>query len=631
MSSEYLTAAQLLESSTRGFVRLKEVNLGLLSEDLEKRAVVYRGLPEIVHIDLTRTFEADCPSCAKSRSLGENRLSKRHLTHIVNSFFPTALKVVLNLCHESRLRELEPLIRAIGDHDLQLEVLAHNEIVTPDRYRSFRDWMENLQLPDDMDEFEKAMYGGEKTDEYEREIQDGICPFLHRQFHVRPDGDVYPCPKATDLWLGNVLYQDPVSIWKGPAFARLREAHFAGRGTAFCNSCEHAPYLKERCPSWLGTHIKEGRRVVHQVARSVKHRFVTSKQSTVFAPPIPDVIHCDGGYGDAGETAEFTPIRLNNEILCQNPADQSLWFVRDGVLYRAETPFHEGDRIHRLKPSPAPRATTLCFLDESALLVAFQKGGGMMRVELTSQHAAQVRNVCMLSDARSFVRQGAVAIAGQGTVWAGEYGVFPGARCGWLYKSKDNGYHFEPIYHFEEARHIHVVYAMDDGDGLLVSTGDLAAERRLYKGSVRKGTFRSVIDSWTGFTAVAETDNFVHFGTDLLHDNGLWRWSKSFQGKPEYRPFPKEMDFQISHLVHLGESRLLAVCTDESDACLQMDPLPDRGAPLWLTEDEGATWMRVHSFLPDRGDESERLVPMAGEGAKLITSCCARPGIFTIA
>jgi radical SAM protein with 4Fe4S-binding SPASM domain len=72
----------------------------------------------------------------------------------------------------------------------------------------------------------------------------GLCWYLAQNFHVIPNGDVYPCIVPTQYVMGNVLSEDPVAIWNGPRFQALRRAHFEQARPETCSSCELAPYLR---------------------------------------------------------------------------------------------------------------------------------------------------------------------------------------------------------------------------------------------------------------------------------------------------------------------------------------------------------------------------------------------------
>lgn len=70
-----------------------------------------------------------------------------------------------------------------------------------------------------------------------------LCWYLAQNFHILQTGEVYPCLMPTTYSAGNVLAEDPIDIWNGPVLRRLRSAHFARRGIAFCSGCAHAPHL----------------------------------------------------------------------------------------------------------------------------------------------------------------------------------------------------------------------------------------------------------------------------------------------------------------------------------------------------------------------------------------------------
>ncbi|MFO0983862.1 MAG: hypothetical protein U1E76_19405 [Planctomycetota bacterium] len=122
--------------------------------------------------------------------------------------------------------------------------------------------------------------------------------------------------------------------------------------------------------------------------------------------------------------------------------------------------------------------------------------------------------------------------------------------------------------------------------------------------------------SWSGFTAFAETEHFIHFGTDLDRGNGLVRADRALAGVPEFRAFPAPLDLQVREILDLGALGLLALCGMDADLGEQR---AGRRAVLLLSRDEGTSWSVVHRFAADWSDAPEGLVPLGG--ARLVTVC----------
>jgi len=221
-----------------------------------------------------------------------------------------------------------------------------------------------------------------------------------------------------------------------------------------------------------------------------------------------------------------------------------------------------------------------------------------------------------LSDERSSVRGSAVSRTRSGTIWVGEYGSFPGARCAWLYRSDDEGKSFRGVVRFPRARHIHAVACLPDSEGVLATTGDVAGERRTYRSVAGGRFFRSVLDAWSGFTAVAFSGGFVHLGTDLAAENGFLRARLGRWRSLEYRPLPGELDLQVRQIEPLGGGRLLALARLDEDLAARD---PGRRAALFLSEDFGSTWGCIHRFAAGGGDAPERFALLPGSPCRIAT------------
>ena len=457
------------------------------------------------------------------------------------------------------------------------------------------------------------------------EIEDrGVCWFIAQQFAVMYTGEVYPCCVPTDHCLGNVLYEDPVTIWNGPAAQALREAHVSGRGTAFCSGCEHAPFLAARPAPALQEGWRRARRGASHLLRGAQRRLEARRRPPIYAPPPPEVVIRDGAFGDGTRDRHTHAAPHPNELLVRRRGARGVIFVRQGTLLAAETPVSPARELATGLGPLGARATCLKSLPDGALLLAFQAAGRLLRVEPSPNgDAPRVETVLEFSDPRSFARQSTVALDEHGRVWVGEYGVFPGARVARLYLSRNGGRRFEAVAHIDDAKHVHVVHARPGRDELLVTTGDLPGEQRLH--ALRGDRLDCLRSSWSGFTAIAETAGWLHFGTDLPARNGLLRQRADLSGPIEFRPFPEALDLQVRQLVVLDDGRLVATtCMDES--------LPERRngrrAALLISLDEGATWGVAWRFAPDWSDVAEGVFPF--DGGRLATICTEHPLVIDV-
>lgn len=718
-------------------------NTRLLREDLARRALVFRGLPEVVTLNHTDLCNLRCVMCPRSRGQGRHRLDRAVLEHVAHALFPTAWKVVLTTSGgEPLAADFDLIMERALTYGTRIDVVTNGALLTAPLYRRARRALDHLNVsvdchvpevyeairagarwstleanlqavreerarqPDDVlytlsavvlrsnlthipdfvrfaarmgaaavvlqrlqheilwlpehdperDPGPQAVAAvlaqaraaaresginlylgslGEPAEEVRPqraklppEIADrGVCWFLAQQFAVMYTGEVYPCCVPTDHCLGNVLYEDPVAIWNGAAAQALRAAHVTGRGTSFCSGCAHAPHLPARPgPPAVQETLRRVRRAASHLARGARRRLDAAGRRPIFAPQLPDVIACDGVFADRAPRAPVRPHPHPNELLAVAGDGRGVWFLREGTLWRAERIDAEACAVARDVGPPGARVTVLQPLPDGAVLLGFQDDGRLLRVQPNGGGAPRVECVLELSDPRSYARQSTVALGEDGDVWVGEYGLFPGARCAHLYVGRDGGRRFERVASLASAKHVHVVHARRGRRQALVTTGDLPGERRLYLAGAGGGRPRCVRASWFGFTAAAETEDWLHFGSDMPSGNGLVRVRSSLRGAIEFRPFPDALDLQVRQIVPLGGGRLLATtCMDES--------LPERRAgrraALLLSEDQGEHWHVVHRFAADWSDLAEGVAVLDG-GAAVATICTNHPVVLHV-
>jgi MoaA/NifB/PqqE/SkfB family radical SAM enzyme len=714
---------------------LKEENSRILHEDIERGAVQYRALPEVITLNHTDICNLQCIMCPRNKRQGKHRMDRAALEYLMHELFPYARKAVLTTSDGEPLAvDFDLLVERAIEYKVKLDVVTNGVLLTPDCYQGAREALDHINVSIDShipEVYEHIRQGArfsrlhenlmgiketrsrEKDDvlfslsavvmrsnidhlaglvEYAAEAgadgvvfqrmrtylnpspqerpetgfsreeilqrldraceaarkkkinlympefglpgvlvrplrakipqtmeNKGLCWFAAQNFAVMYTGEVYFCCHPNDHCLGNIYYKDIMSIWNGATARRLRTAHLSGRGTLFCSGCMDAPHLKPQ-KLWLLKPMLQRTRMVATHLRNMLHRGYSKKfRFSIFDPPAPRLRRCEGHFKRRNPGLIKMPFPHPTEALAVNPGDRTLWFLMDGALYTCAKPQGSARLYVRLKPSPAPKSTCLYFLSPGTLLAGFQGKGKLYRINLYSGNPCW-EEVLSLSDPRSFVR-GTVARAPSGEVWAGEYGIFPGARCAYLYRSSNKGKHFQLAHHFKEAKHIHAVHVLSDSGRVIVTTGDIAGERRLYLGSKSGRTFNAVQRSWSGFVAVAESKNHVHFGTELNRCNAFVRYRKDFRGIPEFRPFPSHLDFQIRVIASVDEKRLVALCGMDANTPI---PQRERGVPLLFSQDEGATWEVIHRFSGDGSDVPQGVAVLKDDPITLVTFYSAR-------
>ena len=156
---------------------------------------------------------------------------------------------------------------------------------------------------------------------------------------------------------------------------------------------------------------------------------------------------------------------------------------------------------------------------------------------------------------------------------------------------------------------------------VIVTTGDLANERRLYAVHPTTRELRQLRGSWSGFTAAATLPNGVHFGTDLLARNGFLRFADRLDQPPEYRALPEHCDAPVRNLIAIDAQRMLAWCRIE-------DPHPG-ATEVWtvllLTEDAGQSWQCVHRSTGNSEEVAENVMLERVNPIRVLTVMTSRP------
>jgi MoaA/NifB/PqqE/SkfB family radical SAM enzyme len=431
----------------------------------------------------------------------------------------------------------------------------------------------------------------------------GLCWFIAQNFNVMYTGEVFPCCIPTDLCLGDVRYEDPVEIWNGAPFQRLRAEHLSGAGNLFCSGCLHAPHLPA-APDEERVAAERERRAKSFEAESEARRAVEDRvRRPIYAAAAPAFESRDGGFADAEGSVHVATRHTGVDAAAATAAGTVA--LAAGRLEWRDARHAPVGNVDLTAAAAGAVGTCVHAVADGVALVAFAERGALWRVD-----GASVERVLELSDARSFVRGCGIATARDGSLWVGEYGAFPGARCAWLYRSADGGRSFARVTRFTAARHVHRVLALADGS-VAVTTGDLAAERRLYRVGA-SGELTCLSPAWSGFVAALERDGVCHFGTELLDHNGILAYRRGLDAPPEYRRLPDALDLKVRAIIGLDDGTLLALLgTDENLPAVRRDRRPT----LLASRDDGRTWVVVHRFAADWSDEPDDLVRLGGARA----------------
>lgn len=454
----------------------------------------------------------------------------------------------------------------------------------------------------------------------------GVCYFLAQSFSVMYTGEVYPCCKPTNYMLGDVRYEHPVDIWNGERLQRLRRAHLERRGTLFCNSCEYAPHLQKGRGGRMGDAVRLGVRAVSHVAHSRGRRDRERSGWRVFDPPPPaHVREAPIAPEPAAEPADLVVQRMDGrrEASAVEPDGETVWFLRRGELFRAPARGGVERSVHVFPESSDSEAAFLVRLHDGSLLVSFERSGSLLRVDVT-RATPVVRSVLQLSDPRSWIRRPAFARTPSGDLWIGEYGVFPGARCARVYRSRDGGASFELVRTIRPARHVHAVASIPGSEDVLVSTGDVGVERRTLRIDARGG-MRVVFEPWAGFTGICFSGDRLHLGTDLPSDNGVLRVDAELRGAPELRPLADSLDLQVRQIDELPDRSLLALLSMDQDLDARRS---GRRAVLLHSSDSGESWRVVHAFASDWSDAPERFEILPGPEPRILTDGTNRAALL---
>ncbi len=117
----------------------KEENSLRLREDVERRATVMRGLPEIIAFHTTEKCNLRCVMCPRSMGQGKRQLPRDRLAAICDDFFPTARKVTLSAAAgEPLLADFDLVVEKALAHETRVDLVTNGLQLDAALYREVR-------------------------------------------------------------------------------------------------------------------------------------------------------------------------------------------------------------------------------------------------------------------------------------------------------------------------------------------------------------------------------------------------------------------------------------------------------------------------------------------------------------
>src|SRR5688572_11277757 len=131
----------------RSYSDLKRENSELLRADVERGAIAYRGLPEVVTLNHSDICNLRCVMCPRHLAQGRHRLDPRVLEHVVNELFPTARKVILTTAGGEPLAvDFDFLLERALRFDVRVDVVTNGVLLARELYLRARHALDHLNV-----------------------------------------------------------------------------------------------------------------------------------------------------------------------------------------------------------------------------------------------------------------------------------------------------------------------------------------------------------------------------------------------------------------------------------------------------------------------------------------------------
>lgn len=114
---------------------LKAENSRLLLEDVHRRAVVYRAMPEVIGLHTTEICNLRCIQCPRSIRQGRYVLPREDLRRLCDELFPTARKAILTAAAgEPMLADFELVLDRALAYEVRLDLITNGTMLTEAAY-----------------------------------------------------------------------------------------------------------------------------------------------------------------------------------------------------------------------------------------------------------------------------------------------------------------------------------------------------------------------------------------------------------------------------------------------------------------------------------------------------------------
>ncbi len=162
----------------------KAANSRLLREDLERRSVVYRAMPEIVGLHTSEICNLRCIQCPRHERQGRHSMSRNALERVCTTLFPSARKAILSAAAgEPLLAEFDLVLEQALRHEVLLDVITNGTLLTAELYSRAAPVLDHLNVS--LDALDPELYRRIRGGNLERVT--GHLEAIRDQRRSRPD------------------------------------------------------------------------------------------------------------------------------------------------------------------------------------------------------------------------------------------------------------------------------------------------------------------------------------------------------------------------------------------------------------------------------------------------------------
>jgi radical SAM protein with 4Fe4S-binding SPASM domain len=126
---------------------LKEENSLKLREDVARKALVLRGLPEIIALHTTEMCNLRCLMCRRSEGQGGLKMSRDRLEAVCDALFPTAWKASLSgAAGEPLISDFDLVLEKALEHETRIDTVTNGTRLDLNLYRKGRPVFDHVSV-----------------------------------------------------------------------------------------------------------------------------------------------------------------------------------------------------------------------------------------------------------------------------------------------------------------------------------------------------------------------------------------------------------------------------------------------------------------------------------------------------